>query len=287
MGIEGGGGGPEGGPKTINIEGEPISALVEIRIDESRHIPLPREIKWSDGRLVFTEVEQVYAIRTYGIDEEIKLYEAVFEYGEGKGANKVDLSREINRFIPCYFTGSANGFYAHDPMMKGKQDNFYVVGIQPDDLERDQRKVLSMDHELGHVWLMDQKSDLRMFWSALRNDKTYLPEYKGIMYAGIIEYARKLMGVILEEWKGSALEFDDFNRAILFQAMSEEGGVDKNIRLFHERFAWAAGINLSRGKGFPTGFEKQKSIMEYARFCLASYARAFYDKRFVEGFKKK
>jgi len=279
MGIEGGY--TEHGPKkqVATIEGEPVSSIVEISIDESEDIPLPPQIPWQDSRLVFEKVDQTYTFKRYGWPVTVPLYLAHFEFKDKKGRPKRINLTQTTRTRPCYFTGSSTGFYAHDPKMNGRDDNFYVIGVQPYELEDDQKHIAGVDHELGHAILMDEEADTKLFQAGISLSGDNLPEY-----AGIIRYANVLAAAIPERWR-KQIKSDEVERTTLGEARKESHNVDLGVRLFHERYAWAAGINLSKRRQSPTGFERPSSVVDYAKFCLESYVRYYHDQRFVKGVK--
>lgn len=277
MGIEGGGYIERGPRKQVaSIEGRPVLPIVETTIDESENTPLPRQIAWENSRLVFNEIDQTYIVKRYGWTTTIPLYQAHLEFKDKKGnPRQVDLT-QTTRTRPCYFTGSNTGFYAHDPRMNGNKDNFFVIGVQPDELEHDQTRVAGVYHELGHAILMDEEADTKLLLAGALNVK-YLPKY-----AGIIRYANVLAAAIPENLR-KQIKPENVGREILGEAIKRSQGVDVGVRLFHERYAWAAGINLSKWRQLPTGFKRPSSVVDYAKICLESYAQYYHDQRFVKG----
>ena len=280
MGMEGG---PdiERGPRkqVASIDGEPVSSIVETTIDESEDIPLPPQIAWGDSRLVFKKIDQTYTFKRYGWPTTITLYQAHLEFEDKKGKPRQVNLTQTTRTRPCYFTGSRTGFYAHDPKMSGNEDDFYIIGVQPYELEDDQKHIAGVDHELGHAILYDEEADTKLLQAGVALEGRYLPEY-----AGIIRYANVLAAAIPENWR-KQIKPESVGREMLGEARKRSQDVDVGVRLFHERYAWAAGINLSKRRQSPTGFEKPSSVVDYAKFCLESYVRYYHDQRFVKGVK--
>lgn len=244
-----------------------------------KDIPLPSQIAWKDSRLVFEKVDQTYTFKRYGWPVTVPLYQGHFEFKDKRGKPKLVNLTQTTRTRPCYFTGSSTGFYAHDPRMNGNGDNFYVIGVQPYELEDDQKHIAGVDHELGHAILMDEEADTKLFQAGVALKAKYLPEY-----AGIIRYANVLAAAIPENWR-KQIKPESVGREMLGEARKGSRDVDVGVRLFHERYAWAAGINLSKRRQSPTGFERPSSVVDYAKFCLESYVRYYHDQRFVKGVK--
>ena len=268
------------GPEII-IEGAEISPIMEIAPDDAVDIPLPATISWKGSRLEFTKVDQSYLFKRRGSLTPLTLYQGSLVFPDAQGVKKkIDLSKTTGN-KPSYFTGCRNGFYAHDPLMNGDGSNFFVIGIQPFELEDDQRKIVSLDHELGHALLMKDNDDIKLFRTGVALNKRFLPKF-----AGIIRYARVLAEAIPERWHDT-IKPEMVTRELLFEAARQNQNVDMGVRLFHERFAWAAGINLLRQRQSPTGFERPLSVIKYAKFCLQSYDSYYMDTRFVKGPKDK
>jgi len=277
MGIEGGG--REYSRSGRMIEGEPIERTHELDIDDVVHIPLPREISWTDGSVInFSKVGETYSIKYVrgGYSQPISLYTAILEYFDQTGNKvQVDLSRQTTK--PCYLTGTSLGFYAHDPASRSQDENFIVIGIEPRSLEENQRKLLSLYHELGHAVIFDNGDDVSLFRAGLDKDAKLAPDRCGILlYAVLI--SRSMPDRVRDE-----LESRDVNLQHVFQTMNYFPDVDQAVRLFHERYAWATGMWLAKILHLPTGFNKQKSQIEYAQYCLSSYANYYDDDSFSKG----
>lgn len=280
MGIEGGGFVEAGLSRTTKrIEGEPISLLAEISIDEAEFVPLPTKIRWREGELTFKEVAR-YGIRSrFSGQVQVPLYEGKLSFKGRDGKTKeVNLSGKTTG-KPSLFTGTNNGFFAHDPGMESVNKHFYVVGIGPDELEGDIRGMAGVYHELGHTFLYDNGADAMLVKGSLARRKVLLPNY-----AGILGYAQLLAEAMPEQWRG-AIRPEDVNRGVLGEMRRRDASVDANIRLFHERFAWAAGIFMQRKDHSPTGFEKRSSVIEYAKLCLQTYVDHYGTRKFVVGVK--
>lgn len=277
MGIEGGEGGRIG--RRIEIEGEMLEPIREIFIQDATHIPLPKEISWGKGgRLIFRKVDQTYSYRKYGVSNTISLYEAIYEFSSSEKGKpqQVNLTATTNS-RPCYFTGTIGSFYAHDPRMNGKEDNFYVVGVDSHRLEESQKNILAVGHELGHALIMDDDGDLKLLQSAVTLNLRDLPQY-----TGILKYGNDLLRFFPESLRKSKTKFD---RKLMFDLMGADRKIDKSMRLFHERFAWAAGLLLLRGRSLPSGCENPGSILKYVNYCLDSYANYYGDRRFSKGLR--
>lgn len=250
---------PEQRRPGLMIEGEPIEAMEEIEIDRARPLDLPNTIKWPGCRLEFVSLPQPYSLRL-GFDEEetpFLLYTGRLVFRNAQGVNEtIDLSNETTS-RPTVFTGSRRGFFAHDPRVKGRTEKFFLVGVEPDTLQRDQRRLVSVYHELGHTQIYDRNEDTRLAQAAAQQDPTLLPQRVGIQ-----PYYEELM---------TAQDSHDKVRG---------------MSLFHERYAWANGFRLAHETGAPLGFHESTSAMQYAKYCLQSYARYHSDKRFVTGLGK-
>lgn len=264
--------------ESLSIEGEAMIAPKEIIIDDSEYMDLPAQITWSDSSLVFKRINKTYSFTYRGFPERVSLYEAVFEFIDLKGEPKqINLTDTTSR-KPCYFIGSRNGFYAQDPEMNNHKGDFYAIGIMPWLLESNQKYMSVIDHELGHAILCHENADRDLLQAGVARKAKYLPNY-----AGIIEYAAVLAGVIPDSLKAqNALEID---RRMLGESMSKYPPIDHRIRLFHERYAWAAGLHLQRQRQSSNGFKNPLSVFEFVNFSLSSYARGFNDERFLKGVK--
>ena len=283
MGIESG---PSGGferPRTeyTTIEGKVESSFTEIDIDQAFHIPLPPTITWPTARLSFEQVGTYNMPERFGMSSHIPVYAGQMEYVGKKGKiRKANLSLTTSKDKPVLFTGTRNGFYAHDPLMAGREHPFYVVGLQPDELIENMSRMSAIYHELGHVAIFHEDLDTQLLQAAVTLQGRDLPPVALARTYGS-ELADALPRGIREEQSPF-----EATRQALTRLEARNYKVAKVVHLFHERNAWAVGMNMVRAKGYPTGFEKDSSYFDYARLCLDSYARYYGDRRFVQGMRK-
>ena len=281
MGIESGTSGYERPrPQEARIEGGIESSFTEIDIDQAAHIPLPAQIVWPNARLTFSQVGTYNMPERFGMSSHIQVYTGKLEQVRKKGnIRKSNLSLTTSKGKPVLFTGTTNGFYAHDPLMSGREYPFYVIGLQVDELKENMTRMSATYHELGHVLIFHNDLDTRLLKAAISLKGRDLPPVAMVQTYGN-ELAHALPYGIREQQP-------PFEATIyaLTRLEARSHGVDKTIHLFHERNAWAAGMNLVRANGYPTGFQRQTSYFDYARLCLATYARYYGDRRFVEGLR--
>ena len=268
----------------IKIEGRVETAFTEITAEQTQPIVLPPAITWDTARLRFEQVKAAYSVPSgpFGREEQILLYEGILDYRSGgnnrSGGQKLSLplSSLVQGDKPIFFAGSYNGFYAHDPEMVGRSNPFYVVGIQPGELERNMARLCSIYHELGHVFVYSGNYDVQLFQAGLTLRTRYIPRVKGAL-----RYA---------QFMDEAIEYDRLsrdqmitNRTELTRLELQYPEIAKAVSLFHERFAWAGGGRLKMRYNLPTGFEHSTSLATYGKFCLGTYAKAYHDKHFVDG----
>ena len=261
-----------------SIEGRVERSFTEIDISQAQPIPL-HDITWLNAALTFGEIGR-YSVPSgqFGMDVPVRLYAAQLEYiDKNGGKRKGDLTATTPKGKPVLFSGDSNGFYAHDPLMRGKADPFYVVGIQPEELAKNMNRLSAVYHELGHVLIFHKDADTQLLRAALTLQAKYLPE---VSLAA--KYASELAGLIPDSVRGQNLHP---TRNTLSRLEARLYSVGRIVSLFHERNAWAAGANLFRGNNYPTGFQEQRSYFKYAKLCLSSYARHYKDKRFVTGLR--
>ncbi|MEO6508419.1 MAG: hypothetical protein ABIO02_00545, partial [Patescibacteria group bacterium] len=118
MGIESGGSGGYERPRTQydTIEGKEVSTFTELDIDQATHVPLPTSISWPTARLSFQQVGVYDMPVRFGRTDNIPVYAGQLEYFVKKGkAKRSNLSLLTSKEKPVLFTGTTNGFYAHDP----------------------------------------------------------------------------------------------------------------------------------------------------------------------------
>lgn len=283
MGIESGSGGGIELPRPVEgrIEGQIETSFTEIDIDQAQHVPL-NDIAWPTARLSFAEQKgMTYTMRRlFGMSENLRLYVAQLEYQGANGKRKhANLSLTTSKARPVFFTGTRNGFYAHDPLMNGRDDPFYVVGLQPDELQENMSRMSAAYHELGHVLICHTDADIQILKAAVSLREKDLPSVKKAgAYGNDLE--ESLPYGFKEEKPVST------NRHTLFKLASRKHDTDRAMRLFHERNAWAAGMKLARANEYPTGFENPQSYFDYARLCLETYAEYYRDEKFLKGWKK-
>ncbi len=282
MGVESGPREPDRPRKAeARIEGEVETSFVEIDIDQANHVPLPDTIAWDNARLKFKKVGQYNMPERFGFSSNVDLYVGDLEYEDQNGnTQEANLSLAISEEKPILFTGTTNGFYAHDPLISGRDNPFYVVGLCVDELRGKMSHLSAVWHELGHVAIFHKDLDTKLLRGAITKREEDLPDVRMAS-----EYVRGLTGVM--PW----YDFKDdpsfkVTRKNLFGLMSRNRKFDSAVSLFHERNAWAAGINISRRNGYPTGFQNPDSYFDYARLFLGSYGRYYNDRRFTEGFSK-
>lgn len=281
MGVESGSSGSYEVPRPrsveAKIEGEFVQSFPEITFDEGHHIPLS-DIHWATAALRFKRVGSYTKPERWGLPSPVDLYTATLQYQDEQGNETVDnLSLLASPKKPVLFTGTKNGFYAHDPLILGKTDPFYLVGIQPYELEERMSELSAIWHELGHVGIFHANADTDLAQAAISLEEEDLPAV-----ANAIAYGNHLAAVLPERIRRQQPNVD---RHLLFQLMGGNHQVNESVRLFHERNAWAGGIQLARGRGYPTGFQNPESYFAYAKLCLLSYANHFNDRKFVTGWK--
>jgi len=282
MGIESGpGGGESYHPRTLeaSIEGKGESSFTEIDMDQATHVPLPAQIAWPTARLSFQEVGR-YNKPERGSNSDIQLYVGYLEHPDKSGKEqKSNLSLITSKNKPILFTGTTNGFYAHDPLMSNREHQFYVVGLQVDELQENMSRMSAIWHELGHVALFHTNADTRLLQAAVSLQRKDLPDI-----AMIEAYSNDLTRALPDSIREQQPPFR-VTRYTLCRLEAKSSQTDRSMHLFHERNAWAAGMHLVRGNEYPTGFKKATSYYEYARLCLAIYERYYGDKKFVRGLR--
>lgn len=198
------------------------------------------------------------------------------------GAYLIHNQREINLTtgtpaspFPVFFTGTPGYNWANDPAIDGNRGDFNVIGLDIDEISRNPMALTALWHELGHVRVFSEGSDVAIAKAAQHVDASYLPEIMSdVNYA--VEIGRHLNHLgrpiegLTDLWRDYVSQSHELNRA---------------YRLFHERQAWAYGYQIMKAIGAPKVFEHSSSFADYAKACLASYARAFSDNQFVDGIK--
>ena len=267
----------------INIEGRVETALAEINPADSLTVPLPPTITWDDAQLRFERVDDYMMPLRFTMGEHIDLYTGFIDFVDrNSGINRTaNISSLISSKVPVLYTGTQNGFYAHDPRVIGrckKDYPFYVVGVQPGELEESQGKLSAVWHENGHIRIMHKGYDTRLFESAI-NYRDNLPKIQKIKI-----YLNNLDQIIQQSTR-SALASTQITQQILHDSCNWDSQIDKAISLFHERNAWAGGAHITRHYGLPIGFQRNTSYAEYARFCLSTYAEGYHEDRFTNGWR--
>lgn len=282
MGIEGGPSGYIERPRTAEarIEGEVETSFTEIDMDQAIHVPLTAQIARPTARFSFQEVGRYNMSERFGMSSNIQLYAGQLEYqGRNGGKRKSNLSLTTSKTKPVLFTGTTNGFYAHDPLMGGRENPFYVVGLQVDELAENMSRMSAIWHELGHVALFHTDVDIQLLEAAISLIAQDLP-----LVALANVYRNELAHALpygLREQNPPVV----INRQTLFKLRGRSHHTERATSLFHERNAWAAGIHLARANEYPTGFQNPESYFEYARLCLAAYERYYNERKFVKGWK--
>ena len=248
-------------------------------MDQAAHVPL-RDITWPAASLTVRQVGTYNMPERFGLSSNVQLYTAELEYkGKNGRKRKSNLSLTTSKAKPVFFTGTTNGFYAHDPLMGGKENPFYVVGLQVDELAENMSRMSATWHELGHVALFHTDADIQLLRAAISLQGKDLPSV-----ALANAYGNELAHALpygLREQKTPLV----MNRHTLFQLRGRSHHTERATSLFHERNAWAAGMHLVRTNEYPTGFQKPESYFDYARLCLATYERYYNEGKFVRGWR--
>ncbi|OGG09875.1 hypothetical protein A2154_04535 [Candidatus Gottesmanbacteria bacterium RBG_16_43_7] len=264
----------------IEIEGRIERPFSETEITLTRPTVLPKTIIWPNARLRFTDLKTSYnaPIGTFGLEVPVNLYFGALDYVDRHNHVKtLDLSSLAIDQQPICFSGSENGFYAHDPETIGRKRSFYLIGVQPDELIDNMRRIVAIYHELGHVFLFANNYDISLVQAAITKKRKDVPELNGIL-----AYAQNLAYLLLQEKVPNDTQIN--NRFQLTRLESQHYRVGDGVSLFHERYAWAGGGRLMIKHDLPSGFKKATSFTEYAKFCLGTYAKAHKDDRFTHGF---
>lgn len=283
MGLESG---PSGGferprPHNDTIEGKVETTFTELDIDQATHIPLPATITWSGAQLSFQQAGTYNMPERFGMSSHIQVYTGQLDYvDENAKVRRANLSLTTSEDKPVLFTGTTNGFYAHDPLMAGRDDPYYVVGLQPYELMENMTRMSAAYHELGHVAIYHNDFDTQLLQAAVSLNGHDLPPVACAWIYGD-ELARAIPRSIREQEPAFQATRHELSRL-----QGRNYDVEKVIDLFHERNAWAAGMVLVRANGYPTGFERPGSYFDYGRLCLSSYAVHYRDLRFVHGLRK-
>lgn len=263
----------------INIEGRIETVFKEISPQDATTLPL-KDIFWNDSDSLRFRCVGKYTVPLGDFGASIKpsLYEAVLSYKDQDGNSRtVSLTDLTEREKPVLFTGDTRGFYAFDPAVTGRHQPFYLVGIQPEELTRKKARMVAVYHELGHVEIFDKGLDVKLFGAALRGSLIGMKKI-----AGVRAYAEDLYDAIPEVIRR---DFQGLNMTpfALTLAQQAENRIRKSVSMFHERNAWAIAAQGFVNRGFPIGFKEKRSFVDYAKFCLGTYAKAHEDSRFVTG----
>lgn len=267
---------------TKTIEGSEISAFKEITIDDTAPTELTN-IWWSayNAGISFENVGN-YSRVQYGLEVAHPLYIAVARYTDSNGQIQTRDFTAVTKGKRCLFTGSNTGFFMHNPAWKGLDTDFYVIGVDQWELQRDIRKNIAIYHELEHAVLADLGYDVQLLTASAQNSDEKLPPV-----AKIQAYSRRMRTAL----EGSRFSVNKIGQSqitpeLLFALMEADFDIDSNMRLFHERNAWAGGIRLQKEHQFPSGFRSKLSTLTYAQFCLETYARAYSDNSFTHGVRE-
>lgn len=245
---------------------ENVPRPIDEVFNEPRQILLPPVISWKDGSsIVFTSI---------GSRNSVPLYTAKLYFCDNDGVTKERNLTTITGSEPCYFTGSKD-FYSDDSELNCYLEGYYVIGIAPDKLINDQKCLLDLSHELGHVIVFKENADIKLVEAGVNKDSEMLPQY-----VGILNYFRDLL---------KAMNFNKFSRRpeITREKIDAIMQVNQKIRnsmeLFYERYAWAAALRLLRKESIPIGDSDASSILEFVRARLDTYSVGSKDSRFTYG----
>jgi hypothetical protein len=168
----------------------------------------------------------------------------------------------------------------HDPEASGQDTDFYVIGLNPYELENNIKHNDGTWHELGHAILVDNLIDAKLMHSAFSLKSKHLPEVAlADKYRGILAQS------IPESIQGKDHPLDFFIQWIIWQLCNNNYELNNAFKLFHERNAWAAGYRLQKNIGFPSGFQNFLSRIKYSDLCLESYSHKYHDPRFIKGLR--
>jgi hypothetical protein len=264
----------------FEIEGRIERPFLEIEIGDTKPMTLPAVIAWPTARLRFEEMRTSYSVPVgpFGAEVPANLYTGELDYVDRNNKIKtIELSTLSVDQKPIYFVGSQNGFYAHDPEMIGRNKPFYIIGVQPDELKNNLRRIVAIYHELGHVFIFANNHDISLVQAALIRKRADVPPLNGGL-----SYAQNLVNEI--QYNKIPANFRVNNRYQLAQFESQYPEIGEAVSLFHERYAWAGGGRLMLHFSLPSGYQEATSFTKYAKFCLGTYAKVHRDDRFVDGF---
>lgn len=267
---------------TINnfaeIEGKRLRGITEISPDKGVASHLS-DIAWKSASLVFEPVMEYQMPGTAKFSSPSLLYTAELTFETQTGSTTMaDLSLTTDKDKPIFFTGVRNGFYAYDPLIDGKKDPFYVIGVQPDTLEADITSLSAIWHLQGHTLLYQTNADTQLLHAAMSGKKKDSPDIRQI----------EVYNAELAKYLPKHLRQQDYPRnSITRQFLGKQGfEVQRESSLFNERNAWAAGHHLVQSHNYPTGFTNSRSYVDYAKLCLRQYTNFYHDARFLNGIKK-
>jgi len=286
MGIERGGGFERYQSPETNIE---TGVMLETTLEKSRSTTLPDFLQLSDTvGIVFMRTGATFLKRGYFGPEMVDLYDGTLVTWESEedlqNSHFVKIVEDTNSSRPVIpenvlFIGSENGWFAHDAQLDYPDSQFFVIGVRPEELP-DGAPLASLVHELGHTFIMSEKEDLALAQAAKNNDAGRLPKRLQSRY-----YGGYLREHILASVEGENVKLN--TKHDMYEAMGKSRGIDKGIRLFHERHAWSSGFEFLRSN---TKLAEEMvrigktKLVKYAQRCLDTYARGFFEQRFVNGF---
>lgn len=263
--------------------------LTEADADGMGFVPLPTDITWQATRLIFQEVGTYNSEADSPFPENTPLYRGYLEYVDPDGNQRnADLSLTTSVDKPVLFTGTKDGFSAHDPLMPGSNNPYYVVSIDPDELRTDMTALCKLWHELGHTIVFHINADTQLLQAALSGNNEGLPPIRQAQrYAQ--ELRQSLSRITLHNYERNP---SPVTREQLSDHMQLSIGRGRHIPfeildLFGERNATAAGAHLILRHGYPTGFQDVLSYFHYTRTGLRRHGEQFGNAReFVTGLKR-
>jgi len=150
---------------------DPNNRPMEVFIDHARVSQMPDEIVWKehDTRLVFTPAQEQYTHTASGAT--FPMYEMT-GYVSGR---KIPFTDKTSRKKILF--AASNSAFMHDPSWSGEEEtDYYIIGINPQELKLDMQHMLSVYHEIGHAHLVDQLLDVALLAVAITFDTQHLTD---------------------------------------------------------------------------------------------------------------
>ena len=257
----------------MRIEGRIERPFIETPPSDITPIEL-EDIHWENGTaLRFHNVGRaLLPLGHFGMEIPLILYVADLEMNDGERV--AHLSSLTSKGKPTLFTGSQSGFFAFDPAIARKNDPYYLIGVESEELKETIASLSAVYHEMGHVKIMHEGYDLSLVEAALKRDGDFLPP---VLNAA--RYATPMVKHMPEPDKKVTI-------GRLRELVHQNRMVNHHLSVFHERNAWAAGANIAHAKKLPLGFERWSSYVEYAKFCLKTYEDERGDRRYTGGLRQ-